>query len=118
MNVIPYEKKDGIPDEKSDAIRKMFNSIALRYDLMNDIMTGGLHRRWKRLTVKESLGEKKGLALDLACGTGDLGLIFARSGAEKVVCIDFSEKMLEKARDRGAYDRLFLGDILLLGYSA
>ena len=98
MNVIPYEKKDGTPVEKPDAVRKMFNSIAFRYDLMNDIMTAGLHRRWKRLTVKESLGEKKGLALDLACGTGDLGLIFARSGIEKVVCIDFSEKMLDVAR--------------------
>ncbi len=98
MNVIPYEKKDGIPVEKADAVRKMFNSIALRYDLMNDIMTGGLHRRWKRLAVKESLGKKKGIALDLACGTGDLGLIFARSGAEKVICIDFSERMLEVAR--------------------
>ncbi|MCH7619398.1 MAG: bifunctional demethylmenaquinone methyltransferase/2-methoxy-6-polyprenyl-1,4-benzoquinol methylase UbiE [Candidatus Marinimicrobia bacterium] len=98
VNVIPYEKRDGIPDEKPDAVRKMFNSIALRYDLMNDIMTGGLHRRWKRLAVKESLGKNKGMALDLACGTGDLGLIFARSGAEKVICIDFSERMLDVAR--------------------
>ena len=98
MNVIPYEKRDGKSVEKSDAVRKMFNSIALRYDLMNDIMTAGLHRRWKSLAVKESLGEKKGLALDLACGTGDLGLIFARTGAEKVICIDFSEKMLDVAR--------------------
>ena len=98
VNVIPYEKRDGISDEKPDAVRKMFNSIALRYDLMNDIMTGGLHRRWKRLAVKESLGKNKGMALDLACGTGDLGLIFARAGAEKVVCIDFSEKMLNFAR--------------------
>lgn len=98
MNVIPYEKRDGKSVEKSDAVRKMFNSIAFRYDLMNDIMTAGLHRRWKRLAVKESLGEKKELALDLACGTGDLGLIFARAGAEKVVCIDFSEKMLNFAR--------------------
>lgn len=98
MNVIPYEKMDGIPDEKPDAVRKMFNSIALRYDLMNDIMTGGLHRRWKRLAVKESLGNNKGMALDLACGTGDLGLIFVSSGAEKVICIDFSERMLDVAR--------------------
>ena len=98
VKVIPYEKRDGKSVEKSDAVRKMFNSIALRYDLMNDIMTVGLHRRWKRLTVKKSLGEKKELALDLACGTGDMGLIFSRSGVERVVCIDFSEKMLDVAR--------------------
>ncbi len=82
----------------------MFDRIAPRYDLMNRLMSGGLDRRWRRLAAAAadvSLGSR---ALDVCTGTGDLAFELARrvgaSGA--VIGVDFSEQMLERARDKGA----------------
>ena len=85
-------------------VRAMFDRIAPRYDLMNRLMSGGLDRRWRRLAAAAadvSLGSR---ALDVCTGTGDLAFELARrvgaSGA--VIGVDFSEQMLERARDKGA----------------
>ena len=83
-------------------VRAMFDRIAPRYDLMNRLMSGGLDRRWRRLaaaTADVSLGSR---ALDVCTGTGDLAFELARrvgaSGA--VIGVDFSEQMLERAREK------------------
>ncbi len=102
MTLIPYQDKNDIREEKSEAIRRMFDSIAHRYDLLNDLMTARMHRRWKLLTVREVIGNKTDCVLDIACGTGDIGFLFKNSGVEKVIGIDFSENMLEVAIDRGS----------------
>ena len=88
--------------EKADLVRGVFDSVASRYDIMNDLMSGGLHRLWKRYTVNQA-GVRPGHAvLDLAGGTGDLALAFAkRVGADgHVVLADINAAMLEQGRKR------------------
>ena len=88
--------------EKERRVRGVFDSVAERYDLMNDLMSGGLHRLWKRFTL-ELTGLRPGqLALDVAGGTGDLTSGLARqTGASGVVVLtDINEAMLAHGRDR------------------
>jgi demethylmenaquinone methyltransferase/2-methoxy-6-polyprenyl-1,4-benzoquinol methylase len=82
-------------------VRAMFARIAGRYDLLNDLMTAGLHRRWKRAAVRAAQ-PAGALALDLGCGTGDLSRELARQEARIVVGADFVPQMLAAARDRTA----------------
>src|SRR5208283_3033345 len=72
---------------------------ARRYDLLNDLQSFGLHRRWKRRVVEFAAVQSGNRALDLCCGTGDLALALARRGAE-VTGLDFSPAMLEIAETR------------------
>jgi demethylmenaquinone methyltransferase/2-methoxy-6-polyprenyl-1,4-benzoquinol methylase len=88
--------------EKQDRVRAVFDSVASRYDLMNDLMSLGIHRLWKRRTV-ELAGVRRGQrVLDLAAGTGDLAERFARIvGANgEVVMSDINQAMLEQGRTR------------------
>ncbi|WP_295884151.1 bifunctional demethylmenaquinone methyltransferase/2-methoxy-6-polyprenyl-1,4-benzoquinol methylase UbiE [uncultured Thiohalocapsa sp.] len=88
--------------EKQDRVRAVFDSVASRYDLMNDLMSLGIHRLWKRRTV-ELAGVRRGQrVLDLAAGTGDLAERFARSVGEagEVVMSDINQAMLEQGRNR------------------
>lgn len=79
-----------------DAVRRMFDRIAPVYDVMNRLMTVGLDRRWRTLTVQAAVrpGDR---VLDACCGTGDLA-IAALPVAGEVVGVDFAEAMLERAR--------------------
>jgi demethylmenaquinone methyltransferase/2-methoxy-6-polyprenyl-1,4-benzoquinol methylase len=88
--------------EKADLVRDVFDSVASRYDIMNDLMSGGLHRLWKRYTVNEAAVRPGHAVLDLAGGTGDLALAFAkRVGADgHVVLADINAAMLEQGRKR------------------
>jgi demethylmenaquinone methyltransferase/2-methoxy-6-polyprenyl-1,4-benzoquinol methylase len=89
-------------DEKAARVAGVFNSVASRYDLMNDLMSLGAHRLWKRFTVELS-GVKAGeRVLDLAGGTGDLSLLFAkRVGVSGEVWLtDVNNSMLSRGRDR------------------
>jgi demethylmenaquinone methyltransferase/2-methoxy-6-polyprenyl-1,4-benzoquinol methylase len=95
-----YEQVD--VDEKAHRVRGVFDSVARRYDLMNDLMSAGLHRIWKRFAV-ETAGLRKGArVLDLASGTGDLARLFAGVvGAEGVVVVsDINHAMLAEGRDK------------------
>lgn len=88
--------------EKERRVRGVFDSVAERYDLMNDLMSGGLHRLWKRFTL-ELTGLRPGqLALDVAGGTGDLasGLAHRAGDAGLVVLADINGAMLAHGRDR------------------
>jgi len=90
------------PDEKTKRVRGVFDSVSQRYDLMNDLMSGGLHRLWKRFAIELS-GTRAGSAvLDLAGGTGDLARLFAaRVGTTgTVVHTDINGAMLSAGRDR------------------
>jgi demethylmenaquinone methyltransferase / 2-methoxy-6-polyprenyl-1,4-benzoquinol methylase len=80
-------------------VAELFNSIARRYDLINDVQSCGLHRLWKREFVRMAgivTGER---ALDVCCGTGDISFALSEAGAE-VVGVDFSFAMLDVARAR------------------
>ena len=90
------------PEEKARRVRGVFDSVAGRYDLMNDLMSAGLHRLWKRFAV-EATGVRAGMrVLDLAGGTGDLARLFAdRVGPTgEVVHTDINGAMLAEGRDK------------------
>ena len=80
-----------------DAVRSMFDRIAPVYDLMNRVMTAGLDGRWRRLTAEAAV-HKGDRVLDAACGTGDLAFADLKAGAARVTGLDFSERMLDRAR--------------------
>ena len=88
--------------EKARRVAGVFDAVAARYDLMNDLMSGGLHRLWKRFAVERS-GVRPGQSvLDVAGGTGDMARLFAgRVGASgHVVLTDINASMLLRGRDR------------------
>lgn len=89
-------------EEKQEKVAEVFHSVAAKYDLMNDLMSFGIHRLWKRFTINLS-GVRRGQhVLDIAGGTGDLALAFSREvGAQgRVVLSDINESMLNVGRDR------------------
>jgi demethylmenaquinone methyltransferase/2-methoxy-6-polyprenyl-1,4-benzoquinol methylase len=96
------------------AVEAMFDRISPVYDAMNRLMTVGLDRRWRRLTVGAAVrpGDE---VLDACCGTGDLALEAQRAGA-RVTGLDFSERMLERARRKSDAVRWVRGDVLDLPF--
>jgi demethylmenaquinone methyltransferase/2-methoxy-6-polyprenyl-1,4-benzoquinol methylase len=93
--------------ERAGKVRAMFSRLAWRYDLANDVISLGLHRRWKRQTVALALGGRAPggpppRVLDLCCGSGDLCFLAEDAGAGPVVGADFTLPMLAVARRRRA----------------
>ncbi len=99
-------------EEKANLVRGVFDSVADQYDLMNDLMSLGIHRIWKRVAVQLSNVREGERVLDLAGGTGDLSLLFAkRVGRQgEVVLADINASMLRNGRDR-LIDRGVVGNI-------
>ena len=89
-------------EEKASLVAEVFHSVASKYDMMNDLMSLGVHRLWKRYTVAMSGVRRGQRVLDLAGGTGDLAMKFSRIvGAEgQVVLADINASMLEMGRQR------------------
>ena len=89
-------------EEKADKVAEVFHSVAAKYDLMNDLMSGGVHRLWKRVTIEMSGVRRGNKVLDIAGGTGDLTAKFSRIvGPEGVVVLaDINDSMLKVGRDR------------------
>ncbi len=90
------------PEEKTRRVRGVFDSVANKYDVMNDVMSAGLHRLWKRFAVEVSGARAGKRVLDLAGGTGDLAKLFAaRVGPSgTVVHTDINGAMLAEGRDK------------------
>ncbi len=88
--------------EKAQRVRGVFDSVASRYDVMNDLMSAGLHRLWKRYTITVADAKPGHQVLDIAGGTGDLALAFAREVGPggRVVHTDINEAMLREGRNR------------------
>lgn len=88
--------------EKAKHVRGVFDSVAPKYDLMNDLMSGGLHRAWKAYTVMAANLREGGKVLDIAGGTGDLAMAFSKKVGKtgSVVHTDINEAMLRTGRDR------------------
>jgi demethylmenaquinone methyltransferase/2-methoxy-6-polyprenyl-1,4-benzoquinol methylase len=97
-----------------DRVRAMFDRIAPVYDVMNRVMTVGLDRRWRRITAR-SVVRQGDTVLDAACGTGDLAIACARAGGD-VTGLDFSGRMLERARRKAPQLRWVQGDMLALPF--
>ncbi|MGB2045447.1 MAG: bifunctional demethylmenaquinone methyltransferase/2-methoxy-6-polyprenyl-1,4-benzoquinol methylase UbiE [Porticoccaceae bacterium] len=89
-------------EEKAEKVAEVFHSVAGKYDLMNDLMSAGIHRLWKRMTIEMSGARRGHSVLDIAGGTGDLTAKFSRIvGPEgTVVLADINDSMLKVGRDR------------------
>ncbi len=98
--------------EKAARVRGVFDSVATRYDLMNDLMSGGLHRLWKRFALSRTGLAPGQSALDVAGGTGDLAAgLHAQVGREGYVCLaDINSAMLARGRER-LTDRGIAGNV-------
>jgi len=90
------------PAEKAGLVRGVFDSVAGKYDLMNDLMSAGMHRLWKRFALSQTGLRPGGRALDVASGTGDLGAGIARQVGDKGLAVlsDINWEMLSRGRDR------------------
>ena len=102
MKTVDFGYERVTPEEKTTRVRDVFDSVAGSYDLMNDLMSGGMHRLWKRFALSQT-GLRPGQhALDVASGTGDLGAGLARQVGRDglAVLTDINREMLARGRDR------------------
>ena len=86
--------------EKKHLVRAVFESVAPRYDLMNDLMSLGVHRAWKRVLLTALDPRPRRTLLDLAAGTGDVSLAWLEAGGGAALMTDINAAMLARARDR------------------
>ena len=100
--------------EKAARVRGVFDSVAQKYDLMNDLLSGGMHRAWKAYAVAVANVQAGDKVLDIAGGTGDLARAFARrvGSSGEVVLSDINEAMLRVGRDRLLDDGLVLSTVV------
>lgn len=104
----------------SQYVQKMFASIADKYDLLNDVLSFGIHKWWRRKSVMLSEPQIDSKILDIACGTGDFSFEFERY-SKNVIGLDFCKEMLEiarqKAEKRNSSIKFIQGDALKLPFS-
>lgn len=104
MDKVPFGHEDVAPQEKTRRVRGVFSNVAARYDLMNDLMSGGQHRLWKHMFVRRVRPRAGEAILDMAGGTGDIAFRLAARGAAVTVA-DINPDMLgvgvERSRSRG-----------------
>jgi demethylmenaquinone methyltransferase / 2-methoxy-6-polyprenyl-1,4-benzoquinol methylase len=104
-------------DEKTRLVRDVFDSVASRYDLMNDLMSGGVHRLWKRELMQRLAPRPGQKLLDLAGGTGDIARRFlarAGQGGAAIVC-DINESMIRHGRDHSIDAGVVAGLVWVVG---
>ena len=89
------------PEEKTRRVGEVFSSVARRYDMMNDLMSGGMHRLWKDRFVNRVKPRDGEIILDMAGGTGDIAFKMAKRGA-RVTVADINADMLEVGKQRAA----------------
>jgi len=100
-------------EDKKPLVRAVFDSVAPKYDLMNDLMSLGIHRAWKHVFATALDPRPNRSLLDLAGGTGDISFGWLRRGGGPAILSDINASMLAVGRDR-ALDRGFAGDVTLL----
>ncbi len=99
-------------DDKVEKVAEVFHSVASKYDMMNDVMSMGVHRLWKRLTIEKSGVRRGHHVLDLAGGTGDLTIKFSKMVGEsgQVILSDINDSMLKVGRAR-LLDKGIVGNV-------
>jgi demethylmenaquinone methyltransferase / 2-methoxy-6-polyprenyl-1,4-benzoquinol methylase len=99
--------------EKAGLVRAVFDSVAPRYDLMNDLMSLGIHRVWKQIFISDLQPRPNHTLVDLAGGTGDISFGWLRRGGGPVLLTDINHAMLSVGRDR-AFNGGFANDVRLV----
>ena len=104
MDKVSFGFEDVAPEEKTRRVGGVFSRVAARYDLMNDLMSGGMHRHWKNQFVRRLKPRRGETILDMAGGTGDIAFRIAETGAQVTVA-DINAEMLgvgqQRAKRRG-----------------
>ena len=99
MDKVSFGFEEVSPEEKTQRVGRVFSGVARRYDVMNDLMSGGMHRLWKSQFVRRVRPRKSEAILDMAGGTGDIAFRLAESGARLTVA-DINPEMLAVGRER------------------
>ena len=88
--------------KKRGLVKKVFDNVYNKYDLMNDFMSLGIHRQWIRELIRQMYPYPESSLIDVACGTGDIAKLFAdnTSNKSKILCVDFNRKMLDEGKKR------------------
>lgn len=97
-------------DEKTERVREVFSRVAAKYDVMNDFMSGGVHRLWKRAFVRRIRPQSHHDILDVAGGTGDISFLMYKNGKSNITVSDINAEMLKVGQARAA-DRGLLGKL-------
>ena len=105
MDKVSFGHEEVAPEEKTARVRGVFSAVARRYDVMNDVMSGGMHRLWKDDFVRRVRPRPGEAILDMAGGTGDIAFRMARAGAQVTVA-DINSEMLGGGIDRAQQRRL------------
>ena len=105
MDKVSFGHEDVAPAEKTQRVRSVFSSVASRYDLMNDFMSGGQHRLWKDMFVRRVRPRESETILDMAGGTGDIAFRMNRKGA-RVTVADINPDMLAVGVERAKQRRI------------
>ena len=88
--------------QKKGLVKNVFDTVYDKYDLMNDFMSFGVHRYWKRELIRSINPSAKDTLVDVACGTGDIAKLFSdvNQNQSKIMCVDFNHKMLSEGKKR------------------
>ena len=88
--------------QKKGLVKSVFDTVYNKYDLMNDFMSLGIHRYWKKELIRQINPSSNDTLVDVACGTGDIAKLFSdvNQNRSKIFCVDFNRKMLEEGRKR------------------
>src|SRR5688572_22338550 len=104
----PYKTRQ----TKKEQVKDMFDNIATKYDRLNQLLSFGIHKRWRKRAVDLLTGKKNTHLLDIATGTGDLALEAMRLSPEKITGLDLSENMLKvgrmKIKEKGLENKIEL----------
>jgi ubiquinone/menaquinone biosynthesis methyltransferase len=106
------------PESKRAHVRRLFATIADRYDFITRVLSYGQDRRWKARLVREARLASSDVVLDLACGTGDIALLARAAGARRVIGLDLTPRMLVLARNKGGGVPYVAGDMGALPIAA
>ena len=88
--------------QKKGLVKSVFDTVYNKYDLMNDFMSFGIHRYWKRELIRQINPSSNNSLVDVACGTGDVAKLFSdiNQNKSKILCVDFNLKMLNEGKKR------------------
>jgi len=88
--------------QKKGLVKSVFDTVYNKYDLMNDFMSFGVHRYWKKELIRQINPSSNDTLIDVACGTGDVARLFsdANQNKSKILCVDFNRKMLDEGKKR------------------